>query len=305
VKADLVVSLHKKKVGFKNYRGEVKVADIGIPSFFEKISGPGDLRILSRAPSTHKGDNGRILIVGGGEYFGAPVLTAFAALRTGADIATLAVPERIAKIVSSFSPNLIVRKLSGDFLRMEHVPLIKKLLKKHDVLTIGMGLGEEGETKAAIPEILQERKKTVVDADALIKTKFQKGTILTPHAGEFMELYGKLPEGLSERMERVREISKKEGVVVLLKGVEDIISDGERVKINRTGNAGMTVGGSGDVLSGIVSALYALTSDPLRAASGGAFLSGVAGDLAYEEKRIGLLPTDIIEKIPYAIKKYC
>jgi NAD(P)H-hydrate epimerase len=138
-----------------------------------------------------------------------------------------------------------------------------------------------------------------------------KLVIVTPHAGEFskMEIGG---EGLNvtvppedqmeERIDFVREFSRRNKVVTLLKGPTDIIADGTRVKLNRTGNAGMTVGGTGDVLAGITGAFFAISSDPFKAATAAAFVNGTAGDLALNEKGYGLLATDVIEHIPRVIK---
>lgn len=306
VRADLVLTFHRVKAGLAKYKGEVKVAGIGIPEFMEKLAGPGDVKmVVKRSPDSHKGDNGRVLIVGGGEYFGAPALAALAALRTGADIVTLAVPESVSGIVSSFSPNFILRPLSGDVLTIDDLPAVRELMKKHDVTAIGMGLGKGGGTVRAIKSIVSDAGKLVVDADALMPLRFPKGrTIITPHAGEFERLGGaEIPEDREGRVAAVREFSKEKGITTVMKGREDVISDGSRVKVNRTGNPGMTVGGTGDVLAGITAALYAITNDGFKAATAAAFISGASGDLAFGELGMGLNATDVIEKIPAVIRR--
>lgn len=312
VKADLTVTFHKAKRGLlkeiaAEYVGELRVADIGIPRGMEKLAGPGDLRlVVKRNARSHKGDNGRVLIVGGGPFFGAPTLTALAALRAGADWVTIAAPRGVSSIVSSFSPNLIVLPLSSEILVEKDVPVIVESIKKHDVVVIGMGLGTEEETKRAVRAIINDTasKKVVVDADGLYGLQVpmpvpveweEKLIIATPHAGELSKL-------------GIMDISRVKNIVTVMKGPVDIISDSTgtstRVKINRTGNAGMTVGGTGDVLAGLVGAFFAISSDPFKAATAAAFVNGIAGDRAFDEKGYGLLATDVIEAIPRVIREY-
>lgn len=303
VKPDLTITFHKPKPGIP---GTMRVADIGIPSEAEFLVGPGDLWLIGkRSHDAHKGDSGRILVIGGGPYTGAPALTAMAALRAGADIATVATPKRASGIISSYSPNLIVRELSEDHLSPSDLDLLKDLIPKHDVVVMGMGLGRHSETKEALSEIIPLCKKAVIDADALQPDLPLKG-IVTPHAGEFMRISGmKLPQAhetyYKERIEPVKDYAKEKGLVVLLKGKVDLITDGETVRGNTTGNPGMTVGGTGDVLAGVTAAFYARTS-AMRAATAAAFVNGLAGDLVYVEKDFGMVATDVIDKIPQAMR---
>jgi NAD(P)H-hydrate epimerase len=323
VRADLTVTFHRAKRGLlkkaaAEYVGELVVADIGIPDGLERLAGPGDVRlVMKRDARSHKGDNGRVLIVGGGPFFGAPALAALAALRAGADWVTVAAPQSVSAIIASFSPNLIIHPLSSEKLVEKDVPVVSQLITQHDVVVIGMGLGAEEETKRATKLIIEDEasKKVVVDADGFYGLHLpivgkDKLVIVTPHAGEFskMEIGG---EGLNvtvppedqmeERIDFVREFSRRNNVVTLLKGPTDIIADGTRVKLNRTGNAGMTVGGTGDVLAGITGAFFAISSDPFKAATAAAFVNGTAGDLAFNEQGYGLLATDVIEHIPKVI----
>ncbi|MDI6889022.1 MAG: NAD(P)H-hydrate dehydratase [Methanocellales archaeon] len=303
VHPDLTITFHKMKRGLIGVPN-VRVADIGIPEEAELFAGPGDLQMLGpRRPESHKGDNGRILVVGGGAYVGAPALTALAALRAGADIATVAAPSSVSDIIASFSPNLIVSPLTSDVLVPDDVPIISELISKHDVVVIGMGLGKSEPTARAIRAIVPLCKKAVIDADALSVLEFPlHGAIITPHAGEFKSLSKlRLPRSWKKQAETIKKFAKESGAVVLLKGKTDIISDGERIKANKTGNAGMTVGGTGDVLAGVVGALYA-TNSAFEAAVAGAFINGRAGDLAFEEWGFGLLATDVIDNIPKAMK---
>ncbi len=304
VKPDLTVTFHRPKPGIF---GEFVVADIGIPSAAEFFVGPGDLELVGkRALESHKGDSGRILVIGGGPYTGAPALTAMAALRAGADVVTVATPKSASSIIASFSPNLIVRELSADHLRLDDLEILKDLIARHDVVVMGMGLGRDPETQEALAEIIPLCKKTVIDADALQPDLPLKG-LVTPHVGEFKRISGIALSGAGfrERIDPLKNYAQKKGVVVLLKGkigpVSNLITDGEIVRANTNGNPGMTVGGTGDVLAGVAAAFYARTS-ALPAATAAAFVNGRAGDLVYVEKDFGMVATDVIEKIPEAMR---
>ncbi len=300
VRANLTVTFHRMKPGLikaEDVTGEIVVKDIGIPDLFERLVGPGDFRITFRRFSDgHKGDHGKVLVVGGGEYVGAPFLSALAALKAGADLVTLAVPESVYYQVSSFSPEIIPVMLEGSTISMQSVPEIADLAERHDVVVFGMGTLKKGEIAK---EISKTADKMVVDAGGLTDN-LRCDSILTPHRGEFIRVFG-----MDADQESVRKVSKKVKATLLLKGREDIISDGERLKINRTGNAGMTVGGTGDVLAGVAGALFALNDDPFRSACSAAFVTGLAGDMCFGEMGYCFTAMDVIDRIPYAIKKIC
>lgn len=317
VKADLTVTFHRMKAELlhgitKEYVGTVAVIDIGVCTWAELYVGPGELNMLYKRRQTgHKGESGKVLVIGGGPYSGAPALCALAALRTGADLVTVAVPETVAGTVAAYSPNLIVRKLSSSVLCLKDLPLLQSLADSHNVVVLGMGLGKTAGTLETVRKILPFCKKAVLDADGLSAVsgspiKNLVGNcklIVTPHAGEFSNLLGeKLPEDPKTREKTVRKFSEENGVVTLLKGKLDIISDGKQTVFNRTGNAGMTVGGTGDVLAGITGALFA-RNPAFLAASCAAYINGSAGDLAFEDAGNGLLATDVLRKIPEIIKK--
>ena len=300
VRADATVTFHRKKPDMPE---NVVVADIGIPPEAEFFVGEGDLWLMGRrALESHKGDSGRILVIGGGPYTGAPALSAMAALRAGADIVTVAAPKTAARTISSYSPNLIVQELSKDHLCMEDLEVLEKQIARHDVVVMGMGLGRHPETAEALAEIMPLCKKTVIDADALQPDLPLKG-IVTPHAGEFKRISGISLVDLDyrKRIEPLRSFASERGLVVLLKGKVDLISDGDVVRANTTGNPGMTVGGTGDVLAGVTAAFYSRSS-AIRAATAAAYVNGRAGDLVYPEKDFGMVATDVIEKIPLAMK---
>nr|QNO49675.1 ATP-dependent (S)-NAD(P)H-hydrate dehydratase [Methanosarcinales archaeon ANME-2c ERB4]QNO49788.1 ATP-dependent (S)-NAD(P)H-hydrate dehydratase [Methanosarcinales archaeon ANME-2c ERB4]QNO50098.1 ATP-dependent (S)-NAD(P)H-hydrate dehydratase [Methanosarcinales archaeon ANME-2c ERB4] len=310
VRADLTITNHRMKEGLSGrpeITGEIEVADIGIPTRATLIVGAGDLPPTRNARS-HKGDNGRVLVIGGGAFTGAPALSALAALRAGADWVTVAAPKSVAGTIAGFSPDLIVHSLSGKYLAGDDADIVNALIRKHNVTVIGMGIGRESETAEAVSEIIRSNPdaRFVIDADALhaLAMPMQPGTppIITPHAGEFRMLGGDVSADLDERCELVMDFSKRNRVVTLLKGDIDVISDGRAVRINRTGNSGMTVGGTGDVLAGVAGAIFANTG-ALAAASAGALIVGTAGDLAFLKYGYGLLATDVIECIPDAMRR--
>lgn len=314
VRARLTVTFHAPKKGFdkaKEYLGEVKVASIGIPPEAEHYAGPGDVDIIirDRPPESKKGDFGRVLVIGGSETFsGAPALVALAALRAGTDLAYVAAPEKTAEAISSMSPNLITIKLSGSHFNTANLGQLKALLERANAVVVGPGMGLHKESFDAVGVLLEKlgelKKPTLIDADALkalgtLKRRLAFPAVLTPHAGEFEAVAGrKVPPGLGERSRDVEKLAKEVDAAVLLKGRVDVISDGQRTRLNWTGNPGMTVGGTGDVLSGIVASLMAQGCEPFDAAVAGAFINGAAGDFVYKENGFHLLPTDLIEQIP-------
>ena len=312
---DVTITLHAPKIGMtpKN-AGKIIVADIGIPKDAETYCGPGDFVLLPRRrKDAHKGDAGRVLVVGGGPYTGAPAFTGMAAMRAGVDLTFVATPERAALPVSIYSPNLIVKPLKGEVLTGEHVAELVDFAKGMDVMAIGPGLGDDKETLSAIQDIvLRTSCRLVIDADAIgacgVRTRILKGKsgVITPHAGEFRKLTGKIlpSEDVEKRASMVREAAAKLRMTVLLKGPTDVISDGSYTKLNRVHNDAMTVGGTGDVLTGVVAGLQAQKASPFAAARMGAFASGLAGNLAFEEKSYGLLATDVIDKIPFVLRRY-
>ncbi|MCC7577055.1 MAG: NAD(P)H-hydrate dehydratase [Methanomethylovorans sp.] len=307
VKADLTITFHKMKEELNTlkasiYTGEIKVEGIGVCSHAESYIGKGNLKNLKiRNPYSHKGQAGRILIIGGGAYSGAPALAALAALRTGADIVTVAAPANVADIIASFSPDLIVRCLSNQRLCSEDIPLISRLVDQHDVTVMGIGLGNEEEVVETARRIIPLCKKLVLDADALPALENAEidasEIVITPHAKEFARIRKvETSADINKRIEEVMTFSREKKLVTLLKGMIDIISDGRKVMLNKTGNAGMSVGGTGDVLAGITGALLA-TNTPMKAAACAAYINGTAGDLAFKDKGYGLLATDMIERI--------
>ena len=323
VEADYTITLHAPKTGLMNAAkntGKVIIASIGIPPEAETTCGNGDLWPFTRPRKkfSHKGDFGRILVIGGSDvYSGAPALTGMASLRSGADLISILAPEPVAPAIRSYSPNLIVESTGNSILNSEAVERALERAKENDVVALGPGLGRSEETVSAVHEILEgiagASIPVVVDADGL-KAMASSGisldpttSILTPHWGELGVLLGtKLGDSrnLDERLLRATEGAVKFNSTILLKGPVDIIvsPDGKH-KHNHTGCPAMTVGGTGDVLTGISAAFLARGLGAFRAASAAAFASGRAGEEAFQRFGNHITATDCIEALPEVLNR--
>jgi hydroxyethylthiazole kinase-like uncharacterized protein yjeF len=302
VEADRIVTFHDLKPGLDDLDADVTVADIGIPEAAELFVERGDLsRLDRRRPDSHKGENGEVLVIGGGPYAGAPALSAKAALRAGADLVRVACPMVVGRELQGFGEDLIVRPYHGKQLEPKQVGFLLEMARRHDTVVLGPGLGDAEPTLEAVEGILSGYAGTaVVDADALARVpavNTQATVICTPHQGELRKMGGETSDDWRERMDLVESFAAELGHVVLAKAPYDVISDGERTRVNRTGNAGMTVGGTGDVLAGITGA-FAATQDPLDAAAMAAYVNGRAGDNAVEDRGVGLVATDLHDELP-------
>ena len=336
IKPNYTITFHNKKIGMNiENSGDIIVKDIGIPKKAIDYVGPGELTTYYPKPKkeSHKGENGRLLIVGGGPYYGAPALSSFAAQRTGVDLIFVATPKKVARAITSYSPLLIkplrlakdVAKLSPTLIVKElndenhlvsnDLDIIKTLSSKVDALVIGPGLGSEVDTQIGVEKIIdffiKNKKPVVIDADAIKvmgnKPDLIKNSqiVITSHSGEFKELTGvRLSSNLNERKKNVETWAKELGVTVLLKGPVDIISNGKETKFNDIHNESMTVGGTGDVLAGIVGALLSKGVEPFNAARAGIFINGEAGNFAFKKRSYGLIATDVIDEIPNVLRKY-
>jgi NAD(P)H-hydrate epimerase len=265
-----------------------------------------------RKVDSHKGDFGKLLLLCGSRgYTGAAWLAAMGALRSGAGLVYLGVPESIYAIEAVKLNEAIVFPLpdEGGRLSASALPEIRALLTKMDAVLIGCGLGQSEGTLAVLEAVLREFSgPVVVDADGInllaqhmdILRERHAPTILTPHAGEFARLGG---DTVGDRITVTERFAREYGCILLLKGHETVISDGTETYVNQTGNPGMAVGGSGDLLSGIIVSLLGQGIEPLTAAACGAWLHGKAGDLcAAEIGQYGMLPTDMVEVLPRLLK---
>jgi NAD(P)H-hydrate epimerase len=301
--------------------GKLYIVPIGIPHEAECICGPGDVWLFNRprAADAHKGDFGRILVVGGSDiYSGAPALAGLAALRTGADLVSVLAPESVVAAIRSYSPNLMVSNMGTRILMRESAAAVLDAAQDADVLALGPGLGLDKETGAAVISIVAELaaigKPMVIDADG-IKSLSSSGvhfdparSILTPHWGELEVLLGEDlgdSTSLENRIQHSIKAALEFNTVILLKGPVDVVvhPDG-RYKLNRTGVPAMTVGGTGDVLTGIAAALLARGHSAFHAASAAAYISGSAGERAYGEIGNHITATDCIANIPCAMDEY-
>ncbi len=314
VRANLTVTFHDEKPSFrtgkvKKLLGKLVVADIGIHSKASTHVGPGDLEqaIKPRTGSEHKGDFGRVLVIGGSSlYTGAPILAALGVLRAGADLSYAATPQAFCGF-----PDIIKLSLDSEYLIPEHIPILKPLLDKADAILMGPGLGEDKQTKQAVNELLSlaGKKPIILDADAIKAVKADSlkklNVLLTPHAKEFSKLAGrKVPKDFDARLRLVNDFAKRYKVTVLLKGPVDIISDGSRVKLNDTGNARMTVGGTGDVLSGLAAGFVVQSDDLFYSACAAAFVNGSAGDRLKKKKGNSYIASELLDAVPNVLKKY-
>ena len=293
---DVTVTFHDIKEGMDtDNSGTIFVMDIGMPQKAYDIIGKGDMkRYPVPKDDSHKGQNGRLLVIGGGPYIGAPAMSSLAALRVGTDLVHIATPEQSFQGICSVSPAFIMHKLSGDVLTEEHLNQLSELVKDADAVLIGPGLGRDERTIAAVRKFVKKCKKPmVIDADAITAmadSGIVKDTpmIYTPHHSEFKRLSSKKDPA---------DAANDLGAVVVLKGKEDIITDGTRTRRNVTGTSGMTVGGTGDVLAGTIAGLLSKGMDAFDAGCLGAYVCGRAGELSFDEFSYGMLPTDMIDNI--------
>lgn len=302
VAATHVITFHDTKPGLAERDVPVTVADIGIPEAAERFVGPGDLGSIGRDPDSHKGDAGRIVVIGGGPYAGAPALSALSAMRAGADLGFVACPSSVADAVQSYAPDLIVRELPGDRLTPDAVDDLHTLADPADCVVLGPGLGDADESLRAVREFLRDFEgRCVVDAEALTvipEISTPATLICTPHQGELVQMGGPREESWRDRATAVEAFAAELGHTVLVKGHYDVISDGADHRVSRTGNPGMTVGGTGDVLAGAVATFAAQLEDSLTAAAVGAYVNGRAGDLAAADRGFGLVASDVLDRIP-------
>ncbi len=265
-----------------------------------------------RDPWGHKGTFGKILLLCGSRGFtGAAYLAAMGALRCGAGLVFLGVPESIYAIeaVKLNEPVVFPLPDDGGMLSYMAVSEIEKRLPQMDAVLIGCGLGQSRGTLAVVKSVLEHAVCPVVlDADGInilgehkdILRGRQFPTILTPHEGEFIRFGGTVGD---DRMASAAHFAKAWNSIVLLKGHETCITDGETGYRNKTGNPGMAVGGSGDVLAGMIVSLLGQGIAPLEAAACGAWLHGAAGDLCAKELgQYGMLPTDMLSRLPRLLK---
>lgn len=279
----------------------------------KELSHADILEILpNRDVNAHKGDFGKILLLCGSKgYTGAPALAALGALRTGAGLIFLGVPECIYSIEAIKLTEPIVFSLPDNDGKLadKSIPLIRERMCGMDAILIGPGMGVSNDACKVVEMVLREYAGPVVlDADGInmicghidILRGRTGTTILTPHAGEFLRISGKLPE---DRIGSAVDFARMSNCILLLKGHRTVITDGCTCYVNNTGNPGMAVGGSGDVLAGMITALLGQGIDPLKAVACAAWLHGAAGDICAQEiGQYGMLPSDMVNTLPRLLK---
>ena len=296
--------------------GEVVVRDIGIPPEAWRRTGPGEFAFF-RAPTgrSDRGRTARVVVIGGGPYAGAPALAGLAALRSGAERATVLAPVGAVEAVQSFSPNLVVRAFGNGRFRPDDVGPILEFLEAAPpkAVGLGMGAGAHPETLAAMRGILKGMDPglpVVIDADGLaaiptgpeaLEREAGRWPVATPNAGEFDRLFGGGTGTAAERPDQVRRWAAERHLFLIVKGEPDLLTDGETIVENYHHHPAMTVGGVGDVLAGTVASLLGQGLRPLAAARLGTYWVGEAGILAASRRSFGLVATDVIDDLPAAL----
>ena len=302
INTDLVITFHKLKKGLKKTeKYQVIEKSIGIPQEASFFVGRGDLlpNLKTRKVNSHKGDFGRVLVIGGSKnYSGAPAYTSLACLNFGCDLVISYVPEVVGDVIRSYSPNMIVRTSPGKWLTTKASEEILWLMDWSNAIVIGPGLGTEIETEELLVKLLENQKNSdkslVIDADALKLVKPHldlikgKNVILTPHEGELKTMTDidlSPYTNIKKRGMEVFNIAKKWDITLLAKGPFDYISNGNMLKVNKTGCPEMSIGGTGDILAGLCASFLTTGSNPYQAACSAAFLNGYLGE--YCKKTIG------------------
>jgi len=261
-----------------------------------------------RDPNSYKGQNGRVLIVGGSiDYYGAAILAGIAALGGGADLVHLLVPECNFEVSRNFYPDFIVHKYPGLFLNSRALDEAVSIGEKCDAILLGPGIGNQEESARVVAQIVQRTQRpTVLDADGLTALKhLQQGEniTITPHRGEFQSLTGNLvSHDIEVSAKAVLSYANENNLTILLKGEVDIVaSPNKDVRVNTTGHPGLTVGGTGDTLAGLVASLIAGKLSPIDACSIAAFTVGACGENLAKHKGNGYTASDIALEIPYVL----
>lgn len=296
-----------------------------------------DINLPKRNKYSKKGDNGRVLVIGGSkDYTGAVALAGLAALRSGCDWVTIAAPEKAAWAVNCLSADLVTIKLKGDYFSLKHHGEIAKLAKKHDIVLLGNGLGLRKETKSFVKKTIKKiNNLKVIDADAIKSLSLNdlENSIITPHIKE-LEIFlqnSKINNPIVKKITNEKNIEKKAALlkktienhnirknnnknkikynffeknnIILLKGPIDIILSKNQIKFNKTGNAGMSKAGTGDVLAGLCAGFLAQGKDLMQSAVNAAYFNGLIGDILLKKKKgFTYLASDMVEEIGRILK---
>lgn len=268
--------------------------------------------ILPRSKLSRKGENGITLIVGGSRiYHGAPLLSSIAALRSGTDLVYTAIPKINLSSSRNFSADLIFIPFPDDKLTSGAVKrLLNTIPKKIDAAGIGMGLNfsKSQSLLALINGLIKQDVRLLVDAGALIPEILSDivntKTVITPHAGEFKRLFGVLPTGvLPEQLKLVAKMAKEHGLVITLKGFWNIVSDGDQTFVTQRTTPAMTVGGTGDILSGLVAG-YLTKYDSIHACILGLYFNGMAALNIFNKVGLHMVASDLLAELPNVMRDF-
>ncbi|KAF6242940.1 NAD(P)H-hydrate dehydratase [Nitrosopumilus sp. b1] len=269
--------------------------------------------IPARNSNSRKGDNGTVLVVGGSYiYHGAPILSSLAALRCGTDLVYTAIPKVNVQSTRAISPNLIVIPLVDQKLTRGAVrKLLGQIPKSLDSATIGMGLSvQDNEAlKILVKSLIDSDVRLSLDASALVSDVLplisNTNSVVTPHVGEFKRLFGDSPpSNLKQRISMVEKFAKEFSVTILLKGSTDVISDGKNTYLNPKKTPAMTVGGTGDVLSGLVAGMLSKNRNSLESAVAATYINGQAGKIVQRKVGLHMTSMDLIDVLPQAMKPF-
>jgi NAD(P)H-hydrate epimerase len=276
-----------------------------------KVLSARDIHLSPRRASSHKGENGRVLVVGGSEdYPGSPALlglAALSALRGGSDLVTVAAPAKVAWAVNCAAPDLITRKLACTAWSQKQVPAVLELARTADVVAIGNGItlapASAAFIRALVRKLASLKKPVVLDAAALRTVRIQdcRHAVLTPHANEYAHLLRNsalVGAGYPDVQRHLND------TVLLLKKGHCVILDHARAAETRTGTAGMTKGGMGDVLAGLTAGLIAQGNDQFTAACAAAYVNGKAGEFLTREQGFGFTASDLALSLPRVLKRF-
>lgn len=254
------------------------------------------LKLPLRLPSSHKGDFGKVLLIGGSQdYVGAVALAGIAALRSGVDTVTVAAPAKVAWALNTLAPDLMTKKFDCISFDKPQINAVVKFAKDFDAVLIGNGIGRRSHAFCieVIRKLSEKNMPLVIDADAIkaISLKDARNAIFTPHKREFQML-------LENTHIRKLQLQKYIGNnVIIVKGNVDVIYAKGKTKYNKTGNPAMTVGGTGDVLAGLAIGFYAQTKDAWNSAIAATYINGLCGDIVRGEVGAGLIASDMLKKI--------
>ena len=278
-------------------------------------------KLPPRKNDAHKGDFGKVCIIAGSfGMAGAAALAGKAALRAGAGLVRVATPKSSLPVVASIEPSYTTIPLAEDSdgrISAKAINPILKIIPQNDALAFGPGIGTGRQVRSILETLIkQENLRLLIDADGLnnltkikdFPQKAKANLILTPHPGEMKRLWQSLfREPLpTERQQQAIQLAKKTNTTIVLKGAQTIVTDSQKIYINNTGNPGMATAGSGDVLTGVITALMGQRLNNFDAAVLGVYVHGLAGDIAAENRgQISMIATDIIEALPKAFMKTC